>query len=197
MHPGTLDKSGKSEQQKRHAWRAFFIAASQRLTATPIIAPPQCKARPVIAARCVVAAAVLIMAAEAALLAAWLSKAAVMPPESLVTASPRVMHLAFVAVRPFVPLTFLASYMAMTTVRRIVVKRNATSISVRGKAVIAIGAEAAAISTAKSSSTATARAVVAARTVRRGAGAQLVLGFQTLDSVHLDVLLGIAFDALQ
>ena len=63
---------------------------------------------------------------------------------------------------------------------------------------ITVAAEAAAIAATKSARAATARAAVAARTIRRraAASAQFVFRLQPFDGVHLDALLGVAFDAL-
>lgn len=149
--------------EKRHAKRAFF-ADNYRLTATAIISASECITWTVATTAAWRAITAAILVSEAALRAAWLALsralAASMPAKSLAAANPQCVTLSTIAV--CLTVTFLASGMAMTAVRRAVVKA-ATSVAVAGKTA---GATAATIAATKSSTATTARAAVAAWTIR-------------------------------
>src|SRR5450759_4033621 len=206
-------------QKKSTPRRAFLLHQQVRLTGIAIVAASKCIAGAISGSTAwgTVAAAILVLPAEAPLLAARLTctLTATLPAKTLTTANTQRMRniypgtgmtLSGVAVGLAVPLTmtffrvpgqkfFGASGMAMTAVRRAVVK---TIAGFAGETTRTVAAEAGVVATTETTTAAAARAAVAARTIRsRATGAQFVLGLQSFDGVHLDALLGVAFDALQ
>src|SRR5450759_3058464 len=189
-------------QKKSTPRRAFLLHQQVRLTGIAIVAASKCIAGAISGSTAwgTVAAAILVLPAEAPLLAARLTctLTATLPAKTLTTANTQRMRniypgtgmtLSEVAVGLAVPLTmtffrvpgqkfFGASGMAMTAVRRAVVKSisgftgKTAAGFVAGKPTGAVAAEAGVVTTTVSATAAVARAAVAARTIRRRAGAQ-------------------------
>jgi hypothetical protein len=103
-----------------------------------------------------------------------------------------------------VGITFFASGMAMAAVRGTMVETISAFIGktaagfVACVATRAIAAEACIIATTVTATITAGTAAVTAWPIRNwAAGAQFILGLQSCDGVHLDALVGVAFDALQ
>lgn len=119
--------------EKRHAEACLLIVVNYRLAAIAVIAASQSVARAIaVAARGVVATAIL--ATEAAFLAARLgltakSRRTALTAKTLAATNSRSMALGAVCLTVPLTVTFLASGMTVSAVRRAVVESCAASLS--------------------------------------------------------------------